>query len=77
MCMITASRHEADTNLSLGALLLFGVFYLQINTILYPGKTDNEDKKRLKIVCREYSNEARHYFVCYETLHMISEINYN
>lgn len=43
--MITASRHEADTDLSLGALLLFGGFYLQINTILYPGKTDNEEKK--------------------------------
>ena len=75
--MITACTYEADTNLSLGALLLFGGFYLEINTILYPGKTDNEDKKRLKIVCREYNNEARHYFVCYETLHMISEINYN
>ena len=43
--MITASRHEADTDLALGALLLFGGFYLQISTIVYPGKTDNEEKK--------------------------------
>ena len=42
---------------------------MQISTILYPGKTDNEEK-RLKIACREYNNEARHNFVCYETLHI-------
>ena len=43
--MTTARRHEADTDLALGALLLFGGFYLQISTIVYPGKTDNEEKK--------------------------------
>ena len=72
--MITARRHEADTDHSIGGLLLFGGFYLQINTILYPGKTDNEEK-RLKIACREYNNEARHYFVCllWNVAHKIGE----
>ena len=74
--MITARRHEADTDLALSGLLLFGGFYLQISTILYPGKTDNEEKKT-EIACREYNNEARHYFVCHETLHIRSESNYN
>jgi len=64
--MITARRHEADTDLALGTLLLFGGFYLQISAILYPS---------LKIRCWEYNNEARHCFVCYETLHIRSESN--
>ena len=40
--MITPRRPD---HLSLGALLLFGGFYLQAYTILYPGKTDNEEKE--------------------------------
>ena len=43
--MITARRHEADTDLAFGALLLFDGFYFQISTIVYPGKTDNGEKK--------------------------------
>ena len=60
--MITARQPEADL-LSLGALLLFGGFYLQIHTILYPGKMDNEEKG-LKIVCWEYNNELSKTLLC-------------